>query len=144
MKLRHQCNEKPQASAHIQHSSVSIQNDEYSSLTLVLAALLPAVLASPTPVSQQFKSEVIPGKYIITLKEDVAVRDVSSHLNWVSDVHRRSLNECTTVGIENTYNIRTWNAYAGEFNDETIQRFKDNTGGRICFLLRVNFYTQDS
>ncbi|KAK6068259.1 alkaline proteinase [Seiridium cupressi] len=95
-------------------------------LTLVLAALLPAGLASPTPVSQQFKREVISGKYIITLREDVAVSDVSSHLNWVSDVHRRRLNKRTTVGIENTYNISTWNTYAGELDDETIQQVKDN------------------
>ncbi|KAK6070378.1 alkaline serine protease alp1 [Seiridium cupressi] len=51
-------------------------------LTLVLAALLPAGLASPTPVSQQFKREVISGS--------------------------------------------TWNTYAGELDDETIQQVKDN------------------
>ncbi|KAK9425402.1 putative Subtilase [Seiridium unicorne] len=78
-------------------------------LTPVLAALLPVGLASPTPVSQQFKREVISGKYIITLREDVP-----SHIEQAY--------HCV---IENTYNISTWKAYAGEFDDETIQQVKD-------------------
>ncbi|KAH6652438.1 subtilase [Truncatella angustata] len=94
-------------------------------LTVALGALLPAIFAAPTG-TQQSKREVIPGKYIITLKSGVTVSDVSSHLNWVSDVHRRSLSKRDTAGVENTYNISTWNAYAGEFDDATIAEIKAN------------------
>lgn len=95
-------------------------------LTVALGALLPVVLGAPTASTQQFKREVIPGKYIITLKSGATVSDVDTHLSWVSDVHRRSLGKRETAGVENTYNISTWNAYAGEFDEETIQQIKDN------------------
>lgn len=94
-------------------------------LTLALGALLPAIFAAPTEI-QRFKREVIPGRYIITLKGDATVSDVSSHLNWVSDVHRRNLGKRDTAGVEQTYNISTWNAYAGEFDEDTIQQIREN------------------
>jgi oryzin len=85
-----------------------------------LTALLPLTSAAPTT---QQKRDVIPGKYIITLKEGV---DSSSHLSWVKTVHRRSLTKRDTAGIEKTYSINTWNAYAGEFDDATLEQIKAN------------------
>ncbi|KAK7418599.1 proteinase B [Neonectria magnoliae] len=90
-------------------------------LALFLGALLPAALAAPAKQAAGVVPDpvVIPGKYIITLKED-AKTDLESHLNWVTDVHRRSLSKRDTAGVEKTYNISTWNAYSGDFDDETI------------------------
>ncbi|TQN63680.1 Alkaline proteinase, partial [Colletotrichum shisoi] len=42
--------------------------------------------------------EAVPGKYIVTLKEDAV--NVESHLNWVTDVHRRSLGKRDTVDFD--------------------------------------------
>ncbi|KAK7422984.1 proteinase B [Neonectria punicea] len=93
-------------------------------LALFLGALLPAALAAPTELPKRAEGVVpepvvIPGKYIVTLKED-AKADLESHLNWVTDVHRRSLSKRDTTGVENTYNISSWSAYSGDFDDETI------------------------
>ncbi|OLN86230.1 Alkaline proteinase 1 [Colletotrichum chlorophyti] len=91
-------------------------------LALAVGALLPAVLAAPANVKRA-DPDVIPGKYIVTLKEDAAV-NVESHLNWVTDIHKRSLSKRDTVGVENKYNISNWNAYSGEFDDATIEEIK--------------------
>ncbi|EFQ30175.1 subtilase [Colletotrichum graminicola] len=92
-------------------------------LALAIAALLPAVLAAPAALNRRDEPAAAPGKYIITLKEDAAV-NVDSHLNWVADVHRRSLGKRNTAGVENKFNISTWNAYSGEFDEATIEAIK--------------------
>ena len=92
------------------------------SLALFLGALLPAALAAPTTK----RSDVIPGKYIVTLKEGVDAAAAESHISWVSDVHKRGLGKRDTAGVEKTYDIKDWHAYAGEFDDATIAEIKAN------------------
>jgi hypothetical protein len=103
-------------------------------LALYLGALLPAVLAAPTAHSKL--PEAVPNKFIITLKEGASV-DTDSHLTWVNNLHSRSLNKRSTAGIEKTYNIHTWSAYAGEFDEETIEQIKTNPDvrSRLCFRM---------
>lgn len=91
-------------------------------IALFLGALLPAALAAPVTS----KRDVIPGKYIVTLKEGVDPTSLESHLTWVNDVHKRSLGKRNTAGIEKKYGINNWNAYAGEFDDATIAEIKSN------------------
>jgi hypothetical protein len=88
-------------------------------LALFFGALLPAALAAPVAE----KRNVIAGKYIVTLKSEASTE---SHLEWVSDVHSRSLTKRDTVGVEQTYNISSWHAYAGEFDDATLEEIKNN------------------
>lgn len=92
-------------------------------LALYLGALLPAVLAAPA--AHHKAPEAVPNKFIVTLKEGASV-DTDSHLTWVNDLHRRSLTKRNTAGVEKTYNIHTWNAYAGEFDEETIEQIKSS------------------
>lgn len=92
-------------------------------LALYLGALLPAVLAAPA-VNHKLP-EAVPNKFIVTLKDGASV-DADSHLTWVKDLHRRSLGKRSTAGVEKTYNIDTWNAYAGEFDEETVEQIKAN------------------
>ncbi|KAM0471989.1 hypothetical protein ACHAPX_009126 [Trichoderma viride] len=92
-------------------------------LALYLGALLPAVLAAPAALHK--KPEAVPNKFIVTLKEGASI-DTDSHLAWVNDIHARSLTKRGTAGVEKTYNIHTWNAYAGEFDAETLEQIKSN------------------
>ncbi|KAM0429807.1 hypothetical protein ACHAPT_006413 [Fusarium lateritium] len=94
-------------------------------LALLFGALLPAALAAPVdaPVKRQ---DAAPNKYIVTLKSDAPDSKIEAHLDWVGDVHRRSLSKRDTAGVEETYNISNWNAYAGEFDDETIDKIKNS------------------
>lgn len=91
-------------------------------LALYLGALLPAVLAAPTEKRQELTA--VPDKYIITLKPEASESKVEAHLNWVSDVHRRSLGKRDTSGVEKKFNISSWSAYSGEFDKATINEIK--------------------
>ncbi|XXG98948.1 hypothetical protein Hte_005281 [Hypoxylon texense] len=72
-------------------------------------------------------SDVIPGKYIVSLRPDV---DAALHLSWVRDVHRRSLarrgGSSSTAGLEKTYGFGGFSGYAGEFDDDTILQILSN------------------
>ncbi|KAL6866366.1 hypothetical protein ACO1O0_002474 [Amphichorda felina] len=92
-------------------------------LALLLGAI-PAAFAAPAPADKRVKPEVIPNKYIVTLKEDVA--DFKSHVAWVGDVHKRSLSRRDTSGIEKEFHIKNFNAYVGEFDEATIEEIKNS------------------
>lgn len=97
------------------------------SLALFLGALLPAaVLGAPTPAEQLAERNVIPNKYIITLQEGVKAVDFESHLAWVNDVHARSLKRRDTSGVEKEFHIGSFDAYVGEFDEETIEEIKNS------------------
>lgn len=91
-------------------------------VSLLLGAILPAALAAP--LNYKLQEEVIPGKYIVTLKTDSDDTTVQSHLHWVEDVHRRSLSKRSTVGIQSTYNATNWHGYFGEFDEDTIKEIE--------------------
>ncbi|KAH7160681.1 peptidase S8/S53 domain-containing protein [Dactylonectria macrodidyma] len=90
-------------------------------IALFLGALLPAALAAPAARHQKRDEIAVPGKYIVTLNADAST---DAHLNWVADVHRRSLSKRDTAGVETTYNISDWSAYSGEFDDATLEEIK--------------------
>lgn len=98
-------------------------------LALILAAALPLGNAAPAPAPEQVNnqpSEVIPGKYIVTLNSGTADSDFEAHLSWVSDVHARSLTRRDTAGVEKTFNISDFSAYSGAFDDATIEQIKND------------------
>lgn len=101
-------------------------------LALFLGALLPAALAAPVEGAVRREEAAIPNKYIVTLKPEASDSKISAHLNWVGDVHRRSLSKRDTAGVEETYNISNWNAYAGEFDDATIEEIKNSP--EVCLI----------
>ncbi|KAK4159553.1 putative serine protease with a subtilisin domain [Cladorrhinum sp. PSN259] len=70
--------------------------------------------------------EAIPGKYIVTLKSGAPGSAVKSHLNWVRDMHARSLSRRDTSGIDQIYNINDFNAYAGSFDEDTISEIRNS------------------
>lgn len=94
---------------------------------LLVGALLHSVSAAPRlghpPTARS--DAVLEGKYIITLKPSLNASSTASHLRWVSALHKRSAGKRDTVaGIEKTYSIPGWNAYAGEFDEATIADIK--------------------
>ncbi|KAI0841164.1 subtilisin-like serine protease pepD [Hypoxylon sp. FL0890] len=82
----------------------------------VFALALP-VFAGPVDLLDLQDGDVVPGKYIVSLKPGI---DVKLHLDWVSGVHRRSLSRRNTIGLEKTYGFGSFSGYAGEFDDNTI------------------------
>ncbi|RYP08928.1 hypothetical protein DL764_001581 [Monosporascus ibericus] len=83
------------------------------SFALFLGVLQAAVVAAPA-------KQVIPGKYVITLKGGISARDVESHLGWVRDAHKRSLGSRGVKGVEKTFHIKDFNAYVLEIEEDQI------------------------
>lgn len=94
---------------------------------LAVAATTLFGLVNTAPTAKVDSSKVIPGKYIVTLKSDIAAADVESHLSWVGDVHKRGLNERAEKGVERTYNGKYgFHGYAGSFDKSTIKEIKES------------------
>ncbi|CAN8097636.1 unnamed protein product [Discula destructiva] len=93
----------------------------FKKLALLVATLLP--FASAAPVSSR-AAEVIPNKFIVTLKQDIASGAREAHLSWVNEVHARSLGRRQLAGVEKTYSIADFQAYAGSFDAATIEEIK--------------------
>ncbi|KAM6537679.1 hypothetical protein FALCPG4_003587 [Fusarium falciforme] len=95
---------------------------------LAIAATTLFGLALGAPVAQGESGKVVPGSYIVTLKPDAKASELTSHLKWVDDVHKRSLSKRDTDnGVERTYDGKYgFKGYAGTFDKETIQEIKEN------------------
>ncbi|EEP78436.1 hypothetical protein UREG_03282 [Uncinocarpus reesii 1704] len=88
-----------------------------------LLLLLPFVVANPIP---QEDSDIIPGQYIITLKDGLSQADVESHKTWVSSVHRSNLAATGRQGIQSggiakAFQIHDLNVYSGNFDEQTAE-----------------------
>lgn len=99
-------------------------------LAVFVAALLPLGFAAP--VQPEAREEVtsygtsfqsVPGSYIVTLKEGAQKRD---HLDWVNEIHARTINKREFDGVKHHYDIKNFHAYAGKFDKETIDQIKKN------------------
>lgn len=96
----------------------------FKALTAIAAALFGAVTAAPAPRD----GDVIEGNYIVTLKSGISQSDVESHINWVGDVHRRSLGRRDLKGVQRTFDSANYDfhGYSGEFDAETIEEIQKN------------------
>lgn len=93
----------------------------FKKIALFIGALLPLATAAPVNLTA---TEIVPGKFIVTLKEGITARGVESHLEWARDIHALSLSRRGLAGVENTYDIHDFHAYAGEFDEATIEEIK--------------------
>ncbi|GAB0132377.1 subtilisin-like protease [Epichloe bromicola] len=94
--------------------------------TLLVAALLPLGHASPLPETRA--ASVVEGKYIVTLKDDISAAALGGHMNWVRDVHENSLGrrQLSFAGVEKTFGVGNFNAYAGHFDADTLERIRNS------------------
>lgn len=95
----------------------------FKNFAILVGALLPFAAAAPAPITPR-AAQAIPNKFIVTLKEDIASSEKESHLAWVGEVHARSLGRRDLAGVEKTYNISTFQGYAGTFDEATIEEIK--------------------
>lgn len=98
----------------------------FKTIATLLGAAVPLGYANPVPSTQA--ANIIAGKYIVTLKDGITAGAVSTHLNWVRDVHEDSLGrrQLGFSGVDKTYGVGDFNAYAGHFDDETLERIKNS------------------
>ncbi|KAM0330663.1 hypothetical protein ACHAQA_003614 [Verticillium albo-atrum] len=91
----------------------------------VLLGLLPFAAAAPLTAREEAPPSV-ENKYIVTLKSGISSDSVASHLNWVSDVHKRSLGRRDLAGVEKTYDIANFHGYSGTFDESVVEELKNN------------------
>ncbi|KAK2820042.1 Suppressor of the cold-sensitive snRNP biogenesis mutant brr1-1, partial [Arthroderma sp. PD_2] len=100
-------------------------------LNLSLLLLLPLVAGEfgpqPLPLRTGPK-EIIPGQYIVTLKDGLTSDQIKAHKEWASSVHRSNLVSATaghdgieSAGIMKHFNIHKLNMYSGGFDEKTVQ-----------------------
>ncbi|KAB8250858.1 subtilisin-like protein [Aspergillus flavus] len=98
---------------------------------LLLGAILPAVLGAPVQETRR-AAEKLPGKYIVTFKPGIDEAKIQEHTTWATNIHQRSLERRGAtggdlpVGIERNYKINKFAAYAGSFDDATIEEIRKN------------------
>lgn len=98
---------------------------------LLFGALLPAVLGAPMH-NAALEPETIPGRYIVTFKQDVAVAKINAHTTWATNLHRRNKqlislpNRDQHMGIQKHYQINGFAAYSGSFDDMTIDAIRSH------------------
>ncbi|KAH8848538.1 hypothetical protein MCOR27_006051 [Pyricularia oryzae] len=93
-------------------------------LAVFLAALAPFAAGAPIDKEPEVK---VAGKYIVTLKPGIAARDIESHMGWVNSVHRRNVADGKEVaGVENKFDILDFHAYAGEFDEATLEEIRNS------------------
>ncbi|KAK2039037.1 subtilase [Colletotrichum somersetense] len=94
------------------------------------AMLAAAACAMAAPTRRDEAAEVtaqtVDGSYIITLKDNVSVEGFTSHLNWINDVHSRSLDKRQFPGAERTFSFSSFRAYSGKFDQATIDVIKSS------------------
>lgn len=114
----------------------------FKNLAVFATALFSCALGAPVAEEEPTfkisgsKGEVIKGKYIVTLKPDVKPQEFESHINWVTDVHKRSINkrgEKGLKGVERKYDGKyDFHGYAGSFDEETLEEIKNNPDVSPC------------
>ncbi|KAI0889336.1 subtilisin-like serine protease pepD [Annulohypoxylon maeteangense] len=111
-------------------------------LALGIFAIAGPALAAQVDILDLEDGDLVPGKYIVSLKPAV---DVEAHLSWVRDIHKRNLDWCVTAGLEKSFSFSGFTAYAGEFDDDTMAKILADTNvlsveqdrvGRISSLVQ--------
>jgi len=92
---------------------------------LFLAVLIPAVLGGPIPAPKA--ADVIPGQYIVVMKEGTSTSGFQAHQDFVANklasVSKRDGVESKAAApvFTHTYNLDKLKGYAGRFDDATIE-----------------------
>jgi subtilisin family serine protease len=101
----------------------------FTTLSLALLALATATFAAPTEKSLKV-GDVIPGKYIITMKDGVSAQRLNSLVDFVESTMRRQ-NDASP--ISNVFNIHdTFKGFSGDFADSEVEKLqRDENVARV-------------
>ena len=97
----------------------------FKQLGLLAAAILPLANALPQPVMRpRLDPDVIPGKYIVTLKKEIDEATVESHMQFAAGIHARS--GSGLWGISKKWCIKSFHGYSAHFDDNTIEQIRQD------------------
>jgi hypothetical protein len=81
--------------------------------TALLLTLLPFVLAAPAPIITPRDAKIIPGKYIVKLKETAAKGKLDEAISLLSSKP------------DFKYGFGSFNGFAGKISDATVKKLQD-------------------
>ena len=82
-----------------------------------LLVLIPAAFAIP---ARPKAGDIIPGQYIVVMKDTVSTADFSAHQDFV--IAKKELSKRgKTAAFSHTYNFGKLKGYAGKFDEATIE-----------------------
>nr|AJD23197.1 subtilisin-like protease 2 [Onygena corvina] len=95
-----------------------------------LLLLVPFVAAAEPQVLKTGPKGIVPGRYIVTLKDGLSASQIASHKEWLGSVHQANLNfaanEVEQEGLSNHFNIHKLNIYAGGFDEKTVNDLRNS------------------
>ncbi|EPS35282.1 hypothetical protein H072_11364 [Dactylellina haptotyla CBS 200.50] len=122
---------------------------KFTKASIFIGILISIVIAAPHPILQDSFSDVeLPGprtsdfdppalqnkkKFVIVLKESVDAIQLRKHTIWASELHARYLKkrqdlglpvEVEVAGVERTFDINRFKAYAGSFDRDTLEEIE--------------------
>jgi oryzin len=95
-----------------------------------IAAAATPFIAQAAPFASRPANEVVPGKWIIQLRPDSDAASIAAHHSRVRDIRARNLARRTygygplASGVERDLCIGNFKAYAGSFDDRTIEELR--------------------
>ncbi|TEA10668.1 Alkaline protease 1 [Colletotrichum sidae] len=87
-----------------------------SAIVILISSLQSFAAVLPIPIP----NNAAPRQYIISLKTGLNDAQVQNQLDWAVAIHKRSLDGGSTGGVGRVFNIGSFHAYAGSFDDSTI------------------------
>ncbi|KAK6215760.1 subtilase [Colletotrichum tabaci] len=91
-----------------------------------MLAAAACAMAAPTPQTETTVQTAADNSYIITLKDNLGLTSLTSHLAWLTGIQALSLDKRQFTGTERTYSFGGFRAYSGKFDDATIQLIKSS------------------
>lgn len=83
-------------------------------------------------------SDIVPGKYIVTLRPDMIAAQFNIHMNWVRDIHdkevqkradTKDVGKAIKAGVEKIW-TENFQGYSGEFDEATIKKI--SASSQVC------------
>ena len=95
----------------------------------IFASVLAITTAADAAALLNYGNEetIIPGSYIVALKDGTSSFDFDSHVTWATNTRHANMAKrgVNIDGLE-LYNISSWQGYGGSFDDETLNELLKN------------------
>lgn len=107
-------------------------------LTSTLAVV--SVVEAGNLLNFENEKDVVPGSYIVVMKDETSPRDFKTHLGWATNVHRRNLakrESSSSTGMQFNFDIAGWRGYSGKFDSDTINEIVNHPNVRFPSFLHI-------
>lgn len=94
----------------------------FQTILLAALALLPGAFAATA-------GDIVPGSYIVILKEGITTQEFSAHRAFANDLQSAALSKRDSghAGVRHTYNFAKLKGYSGTFDDAAIKQIASRT-----------------